>query len=175
MTMIYILTRFITFPGALTRGLFEQLVCRTHKTVVEDNRYLRNDENCSHIEHELMNTPGAAFAVCFVPMLLQLILGVCVSMCAVTNLIYLGSFSMPSGIIDIICLWLGFSLSVNCFPSVEDALNMIEKLYKTEGHVLKKIIFAPGAAVCFVGAYLEKYCLTFVSGIALTLIFAFSL
>lgn len=175
MTLIYIITRFLTFPGALVRGLIEHIVCRIHKTVIEDNRYIRTDENCSHIEHELMSTPGGAFAVCFVPMLFQIFLAACVSLAAATNLLYLGCFSMPYGIIDIVCLWVGFSLTVNCFPSVEDALNMWEKLYKTKGHVFQKIIFAPGAVICFVGAYLEKYCLTFVSGIVLTVILAFAI
>lgn len=174
MTAIYIITRFITFPGAFVRGLFEQIVCRIHKTVIEDNRYLRTDENSSHVEHELMSTAGSAFAVCFVPMICQLILAFFVSVTAATDLLYLGYFSMPQGIIDIVCLWVGFSLSVNCFPSVEDAINMWEKLYKTKGHLFMKIIFAPGAVVCYIGAFLEKYCITFISGIVITLILAFT-
>lgn len=175
MTLIYIITRFLTFPGALTRGFFEQLVCRTHKNAVEDNRYLRADENCSHIEHELMETAGGAFAICFVPMLFQLIFGLFVAFTAAADLLFLGYFSMPEGIIDIVCLWVGFSLSVNCFPSVEDAINMMEKLYKSKSNVLQKILFAPGAVICYAGAFLEKYCLTFISGIVITLIFAFTI
>lgn len=174
MTIIYIITRFLTFPGALIRGLMEQLVCRTHRNVIEDNRYLRTDENCSHIEHELMQTPGSAFAVCFVPMLIQLLLAFFVSVTAMADLFYLGYFSMPMGIVDIVCLWVGFSLTVNCFPSVEDAMNMWEKLYKTSGHKFQKVIFAPGAVICYAGAFLEKYCITFITGIALTLILAFA-
>lgn len=173
MTMIYIITRFLTFPGALIRGLFEQIVCRIHKAVVEDNRYLRNDENSSHIEHELMQTPGSAFAICYVPHICQLILAFFVSLTALVNLVSLDYFIMPYAIIDIVCLWVGFSLSVNCFPSVEDAMNMWEKLYKTSGHTFKKIIFFPGALICYVGAYLEKYSLTFVSGIILIAVCAF--
>lgn len=169
MTTLYIITRFLTFPGALIRGLFEQLVCRIHKTPVEDNRYLRRDENCSHIEHELMNTPGSAFAICFVPMLLQLILATFVSFTAFEELIMLDYFRMPQGIIDIVCLWVGISLTVNCFPSVEDAINMWEKLYKTKGHTVQKILFFPGAVICYCGAFAEKYGLTVISGVVLTL------
>lgn len=173
MTLIYVITRFLTFPGALVRGLFEQIVCRIHKTVVEDRRYLKTDETCSHIEHELMSTSGSSFAICFVPFLCQIILAFFVSVTAMTDLFYLGYFAIPNGIIDIVCLWVGISLAVNCFPSVEDALNMWEKLYKTKGHVFQKIIFAPGAVICFVGAYLEKYSLTFILSIAAALLLAF--
>ncbi len=175
MTALYIITRFLTFPAVFTRAFFEHIVCRIHKTVVEDNRAFHSDEACSHVEHELMKTPGSAFALCFVPMLCQLILGLFVSITAATDLLYLGYFQMPMAVIDIVCLWVGFSLSVNCFPLVEDAMNMWEQLYKTKGHVFQKIVFAPGAVICYVGAYLEKYCLTFVSGIVITLLFAFTL
>lgn len=175
MTVIYILTRFLTFPGALVRGFFEQLVCKTHKTVVEDNRYMRRDENCSHIEHELMQTPGSAFAICYIPHICQLLLAFFVSLTALVNLLSLGYYVMPGAVIDIVCLWVGFSLTVNCFPSVEDAMNMWEKIYKTSGHVFGKIIFFPGAVICYIGAYLEKYSLTFVTGLALLALCAFAI
>lgn len=167
MTTLYIITRFLTFPGAMTRAFWEQVVCRIHKTAVEDNRYLRNDEMCSHVEHEFMPTASRAFAVCFVPLLLQIVLAFLVATPAAFDLLYLGAFSFPKGIIDVICLWVGFSLLVNCFPSLEDAMNMIDKLYRGKANVFQKIIFAIGAGICYVGAFLERYCLTFLSSAVL--------
>lgn len=175
MTVLYVVIRYLTFPAALVRGLFEQIVCRIHKTVVEDRRCLKTDETCSHIEHELMKTPGSAFAICFVPFMCQLILAFLVSITAISDLFVLGYFPMPAGIIDIVCLWIGFSLVLNAFPSVEDALNMWDKLYKTKGHIFQKIIFAPGAVICFAGAYLEKYSVTLLTSAALALLLAFTL
>lgn len=173
MTALYIITRFLTFPGSLMRGFWEQIICRIHKVPVEDNRYLRNDEMCSHVEHEFMGGAAGAFAVCFVPMLLQLILAFIVSFASILNIYYLGIFSFPKSIIDILCLYIGFSLTVNCFPSVEDAMNMIEKIYKGKTNILVKIIFAPGAAVCYAGAFTERYCVTFLSTVCLTLFLIF--
>ena len=167
MTTLYIITRFLTFPGALIRTFIEHIICRTGKIVVEDNRSLRNDELCSHIEHELLETSGGAFAICFVPMLVQLILAFFISMPAVLNLLYLGAFSFPLSLIDVACLYIGFALLVNCFPSIEDALNMMEKLYKGKANILQKIIFAPGAVICYIGAYLERYCVTILTSVAL--------
>ena len=114
---------------------------------------------------------GTAFVIGFVPMLLQLLLAVFVSFIAVVNIVYLGSFSFPMSIIDIVCIYLGCSLLVNCFPSIEDALNMAEKIYRKETNIIAKIILAPGFAVMFVGAYLERYCLTFLSTAALLCVF----
>ncbi len=172
MTTIYIITRFLTFPGAVIRAFWEQVICRIHKSGVEDNRYLRQDEMCSHVEHELMKTAGSAFAVCFVPMILQLLLAFFVATPAAFDILYLGSFSFPKGVLDIICLWLGFSLVVNCFPSVEDAINMTDKLYFGKANVFQKIIFSPGAVICYLGAYIERYCVTFLSSAILMVVFA---
>lgn len=173
MTTLYIITRFITFPGAFLRCFLEQTVCRIHKTAVEDNRSLRKDELCSHIEHELIETSGGAFAICFVPMLVQFFLAFTVSFSAAMNLLYIGVFSFPNSIVDIVCLWLGLSLLVNCFPSVEDAINMVDRLYRRKSNIFLKIIFAPGTVICFIGAFLEKYCLTFISTVAIIAAFAY--
>ena len=54
MTGLYILIRYLTFPGAIMKGFWQQVVCRICKVPVEDNRYLRNDEMCGSVEHEFM-------------------------------------------------------------------------------------------------------------------------
>lgn len=173
MTTLYIITRFITCPGAFLRCFLEQVVCRIHKSAVEDNRCLRRDETCSHVEHELIETPGGAFAICFVPMLIQFILAFFVSLTAAVNLLYIGVFSFPLSIIDIVCLWFGFSLLVNCFPTIEDAINMIDRLYRSKANIFMKIVFAPGAAISFVGAYIERYCVTFLTSVVLIGVMAY--
>lgn len=172
MTGIYILIKYLTFPGALVRGMWEQIVCRMCKVPVEDNRYLRRDEMISHVEHEFMPKAQGAFAICFVPlffnMLGALFLGVIPSM----MLLYLQFRGLLLGISCVISYWFAFSLFVNAFPLIEDALNMMEKVYH-KGNILQKIIYAPGAVVCFIGAYLERYCLTFVAAVAITLFIIF--
>lgn len=173
MTIIYVITRFLTFPGALLRGFFEQIICRIHKIPVEDNRYLRRDELCSHIEHEFMPSAWTAFAICFVPMLLQLILAFFVSITAAINLLYLGVFSLPLSLIDVVCLWVGISLTVNCFPSIEDAMNLFDKLYHGKANILQKIILTPGTLIVYAGAYLERYAITFITSVGLTALFAY--
>ncbi len=175
MTTLYIITRFITFPGAMIRAFWEQIICRIHKAGVEDNRYLRNDEMCSHVEHEFMPKAGSAFAICFVPMILQLALALLISAPAAFDILYLGTFSFPMGLIDIACLWIGFSLVVNCFPSVEDAMNMMDKLYHGNANIFQKVIFALGAGICYVGSFIERYCLTFLSSVVLLVVCVFAI
>lgn len=172
MTLLYIITRFLTFPGALLRGFLEQLICRICKTPVEDNRYLRKDELCSHIEHEFITKTSGAFAICFVPMLIQLFLGFLVSITAAIDLLYLGVFTLPVALIDVVCLWVGISLVTNCFPSIEDAINLFGIVYGKDTNILVKIILTPGTLVCYAGAFLERYCITFLTSLGITLYLA---
>ena len=156
MTAIYILTRYLTFPGAFVRCLWEQIICRIHGVPMEDTRILRRDELCSHIEHELFPKFNAVLAFLLA---LGPVLGVFV-------------FRMNNPIVfavQVVAYWFAFSLYVNSYPSIEDALNMKEKIYK-EGNVLQKILFTPGFVGCYIGAYLERWGITFLLALAVLIL-----
>lgn len=165
MTSLYIITRFLTFPGSLVRGFFEQLVCRICGIPVEDNRIVRRDELSGHIEHELFPKSRGAFAVCFVPAFMNGVLAFLLFLCPFVNLFLFEMSGLVSIILSVISYWFAFSLYVNSYPTIEDALNMKEKVYK-EGTVLQKIFYAPGFLFLYIGAYAERYCITFLIAVA---------
>ena len=172
MTALYIIIKYLTFPGALVRGMWEQTVCRWSKVPVEDNRNLRRDEMISHIEHEFMPKSRGAFAICFVPFFFNMLGAFIFGTIPAVMLLYLqfrGIFLMATCAVS---YWFAFSLFVNAFPLVEDAMNMLDKVYK-KGNILQKIFYAPGAGICFLGAFLERYCITFVIAVAGTLAIIF--
>ena len=169
MTALYIIIKYLTFPGALVRGMWEQVVCRVSKVPVEDNRYIRKDEMISHIEHELMPTARGAFAICFVPCLFNLLGALIMGIIPSVMLLYLGFSGTMFTLACAVSYWFAVSLFVNAFPLIEDAMNMTEKVYK-KGNILQKIIYAPGVALTYLGAYLERYCLTFVIAVAVTVL-----
>ena len=159
MTFLYVISKYITFPGAYVRCMWEQIVCRITKTPVEDNRYIRDDEMSAHVDHELIESPSGAFAICFVPFFFNSI--------GTFLLLLFPFFFRPTGLAASIscalCVWFALSLFSNLFPQIEDALNMVSKTYK-KGNILQKILYTPGLIVLFIGAYLEKYLLTFIIG-----------
>lgn len=169
MTALYILIKYLTFPGALVRGMWEQIVCRISKVPTEDNRYIRSDEMISHIEHELMPTARGAFAICFVPFFLNMLGALFLGIIPASLLLHLGFSGAAFTISNALAYWFAFSLFVNAFPLIEDAINMKEKVYG-EGNLLQKIFYTPGFILTYAGAYLERYCLTFIIAIALTVI-----
>ena len=169
MTGLYVFTKFLTFPGALVRALWEQIVCRICGVPVEDTRALRSDELCSHIEHELMPRSRGAFAVCFVPAFMNGLLAFLLAISPTLGLFVFEMTGIPGMIVNIFAYWFACSLFINSYPSVEDVLNMREKVYH-EGTILQKIVYAPGFFFLFLGAYLERYCITTLIAIAGTIL-----
>ena len=174
MTMIYNLIKVLTFPGVYARCFWEQVVCRVSHTVVEDNRYLREGEICSHVEHELMKTPRAAFAMCFVPAFMNAIGAFALSLMPLVFLFIYASKDLMTTIVCAISYWFACSLFLNSYSLIEDAMNMMEKVYK-HGNILQKVLYAPAAVLLYVGSYLERYNVTavivIVSTVALILTF----
>lgn len=180
MTVLYVISKILTFPGALTKAFYEQIMCKILKCPVEDNRYIRTDEMCGHVEHELIERPVASFMYCFIPGLLNFLLAMFVGLFPLVNVIYLGNYSgfvasmqaLSSAITDanavalvdmllpIVFVWFTVSLLNNLFPLVEDAMVMKEQYAKL--NIVAKILFAPGFVVMYIGSKLEKTGLSFV-------------
>ena len=93
MKLIYVYVKIFTFPGALTKALFEQIACRMFGVPVEDNRYLRTDEMCGHVEHELIHTPLESYLFCLIPGLLNFLLAVMLGVIPFVNIFLLGNYS----------------------------------------------------------------------------------
>ena len=169
MTGLYVLTKYLTFPGCLMRGFWQQVVCRMCKVPVEDNRYIRNDETCGHIEHEFMPRARGAFAFCFVPAFMMSIMAFMLCLVPAFITIYLEIGDIYLKIASAVSYWFAISFYVNSYPMIEDAINMMNKVYK-HGNILQKIFYAPSAVILYLGAYLERYGITFILAVAATVL-----
>lgn len=147
------------FPGALVRGFFEHLVCKIFGVPVEDNRTLRNDEMSGHVEHELFTTARGAFCICFIPAFLCAILAFLLFICPFVNLFVFEIGSAAETALNIVSCWLAFSLMLNSYPTIEDALQLRELLYHG-GTVLQKIFYSISFPFLYAGAFAERYSVT---------------
>lgn len=168
MTKLYVTVKSLLFPGAYLRCFWEQVICRICGIPVEDSRYLRDDELTSHIEHEFALTAGKAFAVCYVPHFMTMLSSFFLALIPVFVLFINETDNTVITILCAIIWWFVVSALCNTFPSIEDAINMREKLYK-KGNIFQKIIFTPGFVVLYIGSYAENYLLTFIIAVAATI------
>ena len=124
MKILYLITKFLTYPGAFMKGFWEHVSCRTLKLQVTDRRYLRVDEGCGHAVHAPAMTPSKAFLLSWMPCLAQRILGWIFLGASVAPLLIFGQrggAANPMFVLEIIALFLGISFICNSFPRWEDA------------------------------------------------------
>lgn len=163
MTVIYVIVKMLTLPGAVTHAFFEHMCCRMSKIIVDDARVIQANEMLSHVDHELVKRRGASFDICFIPFLFNLFLGIIALSYGAAMIYYFSNFKSAFAWI---CLYLGISLCANLFPQVEDVAMLRENIYKRKKGLAAKIFAAPFYAVFFVGAYLEKFGLTLITSVA---------
>lgn len=167
MTTVYVVTRGLTYFGALLRTFWEHIVCRIFKIPAEDVNTFKNSELCGHVEHHIIYGKKAAFFMCFLPFTLNFILACCFLFTGSYRLFYIGDTSTYQAYIFV---WLGISCAANCVPSFEDMLSFKDNIYRGNNKFLK-VILAPFFAVICAGACLEKYSLTFLLSIGFAVAF----
>ncbi len=167
MRILYIITRILTFPGAYLRGFWEQLTCRILALPVEVPGYLRMDEACSHVEHTLAKKGFSSYLVATGAGFMNFMTGLPIFLAGFMNLRYMGIThhdDLGFFIFYIIITYIGFSMLCNIFPLVEDAMNLWEVAYKQKKmKIIGRIFFAIPSALAYAGAFLEKYCVTFIA------------
>ncbi len=173
MRYINAIVKILTFSGGFLRGFWEQMLCKAYGVPVENKKYFQFNEMAGHVEHEPLPTAGKSFWFCTISGLAMLLFG---TACAVPGVIYLFYFDVASVYLKILSwlfIYTAFCAFTNLFPSFEDALMMWEK-YKTFGKA-KRIIYAPGAAIMYIGSYAESWGITFATNLVLTvLLFLFA-
>ncbi len=154
--LIFII-KILTFPGTLLKAFLEHLTCRMFGIPIEFSKYFQKNELCGHIEHLLAPQKGS-FGICFMPHIITLFMGLIFSIPSAMNIVYLGKFN----VFGIIFFYLGISCLLNCFPLIEDVINMWDHLYGkgNNSKLVSKIFMAIPAAIMYAGAYMERYFIT---------------
>lgn len=170
MTMLYIASKILTFPGAYLRGFWEQLTCKILGLPVEVPGYLRIDEACGHVEHAMAKKGFASYLIATGPGFMNFMTGLPLFLAGFLNLKYMGMTVYDSPVFFafyVLIMYAGISMLCNLFPLVEDAMNLFDVVYsQKKANIVGRILMFIPSAITYVGAYLEKYCITFILWIA---------
>ncbi len=165
-TKLYIFSKILTFPGAYIRGFWEHLTCKILGLAIEVPGYLRIDEACGHVEHQLAKKGFAAYLIATGPGFMNLMTGFPIFLAGFLNLRYMGitpKDSVPLFILYVLMTYVGVSLLCNLFPLVEDAMNLNDLLFRQKkGNIIGRIFAAFPAFITNIGAYVEKYSISFI-------------
>ena len=163
MRIVYIIVKFLTLPGAMLHAFFEHMSCRASKIIVDDARAVQANEMLGHVDHELIKRKGPSFDVCFIPFVLNLMLGLLTLSYGATTIYYFGNLTDAFAWI---CLYLGISLLTNLFPQIEDVMMLKENFLVNNKKKISKILVAPFYAIFFVGSRIEKWGITPITSVA---------
>ncbi len=178
MRLLYIITKYLTFPGSYMRCVWEHITCRILKLMVEPAGYMRLDEACGHVEHSLAKSQFAAYLIATGPGFMNFNMGLVFFFFGYINVFQLGITpyeNVVMFIIYIISMYIGVSMLCCLFPLTEDILNFWDIAYsksakKTVGgkaaDSVGKVLGFPFAAVTRLGAFLEKNCIIFILWVA---------
>ena len=172
MTWLYVLTKTIFFPGAFLKGFWEHVTCRLLGVeIYAADTYLSRNRLCGHVS--MLPEPNAAksFFACFLPMLLNFSLGFPAFACGILTLGFMGVDVIdpltgkfcPLFILYVLLYLFGASCMCSLFPYTEDVRHLWRTHYGSDGTasgVGKVLAFLP-TCLMTVGAYLEKYSVTF--------------
>ncbi len=167
MSIIYVIVKVLTLPGAMLHAFFEHMSCRMARVIVDDARAVQFNEMLGHVDHELIKRKGPSFDVCFIPFFFNLMLGFFILSYGTTTILYLGRYN---DWFAWLCLYFGISIHTNLFPQIEDVMMVKENFYQKGKNHISKILIAPFYAIFFVGARLEKWGITLITSI----LFAFA-
>lgn len=166
MSILYLISKIITLPGAYIKAFWEHLTCRILRIPVENTKYMHYDEAFGHIEHEFAEGKAKSFLLCWLPGLVNALFGFVMLFAGYIGIFYLGvgPVNIETGktawifYIYLVMLYLGLALLCNLFPLVEDAVNMWDKIYGKDGmHIVWKIILFIPSIIIYAGAYIEKF------------------
>lgn len=165
MRIIYVIGKYITFPGAFLRAFWEHLTCLLLGIPVENTGYLRADEMCGHIEHFLPKKASATYILATAPGVMGLLTGLPMLLLGFVNLRFMGFVFADSAILFILyiaMIYVGASIMCCLHPHYEVALNLWDiTLSKLRSGKAKSVVggvfmLLPSLFV-YVGAVLERF------------------
>lgn len=131
MKILYLISKYLTIPATIIKGLWEHITCGVLNVLVEDGRYLQPNELCGHVDHEFTTTKSKTFFISWLPSVINAALAFFLSDAGFVGLFVLKvSPSDPIFWLYVILLYLGISFSCNMFPLFEDALNNWNLIYQ---------------------------------------------
>lgn len=160
MSILYVISKYITVIGSVLKGFWEHLFCRLLGVPVQDARYLQTNELCGHVEHDFTKTKLVTFFLCYLPGMMNRLFGYGMVIGG-----FLGMFLLKVPFdsiifwVYIVMLYIGISLMCNNAPLYEDALENWDLLYGKEQktNIAVKIFAFLPSVYFIVSAWMEKY------------------
>ncbi len=178
MKWLYVLAKYVYFPGSFLKALWEHLTFRNLQVPIADaDTYFGKGYHCGHVQCLLSDDARKSFFACLLPGIGNLLLGLPAFAAGCVALGYLGVDVIdplehtfcPLFPVYVLLYLFGASCLCSLFPRVQDARHMWKSLYGRQSSasgMLKALAFLPAGGLS-VGAFLERSSVLFLATLAL--------
>ncbi len=162
------LINILTFPGVIVHELARRIFCRMARVAILDARYFGAGDPGGYIQYETPRKPWQFLMIEIGPFFVNTLLGAVIATPGVIPLLLFGidSGSLP----DYLLAWLGFSIAVHAFPTLDDAKIARDVAFARGTPTLTQILFGPLSWAIYLGALGTLYWLELVYGLAVVIL-----
>lgn len=130
----------LTFPGVIIHEFAHMVFCRLKRIPVYDVKYFQFDTQVQgYVVHDRTDSFRSAFLISIGPFIINTAL--CLIMCfpATLRIFFFDDFNL----LTFLMLWLGVSIGMHAFPSIQDAENVwdLAKIEAKKNNVLAILSF----------------------------------
>ncbi|MBF0473877.1 MAG: DUF3267 domain-containing protein [Nitrospirae bacterium] len=142
------LISLVTFPGVIAHEIAHQFFCRLAKVAVLDVKYFQFSNPAGYVIHEIPRKTSQHLLIGLGPLFVNTIAGALIAFPAILPTLNFGS----SNPIDMVLIWLGFSIAMHSFPSTGDAKSIWAAVMRPGVNAIYKIIAVPIVGLLYLGA-----------------------
>lgn len=160
------LISIVTFPGVIVHELAHQLFCKISRIAIFDICYFRFGNPSGYVVHEEPKNAKQQILIGVGPFIVNTVIGALISLPAAIPVIKFKS----GNILEYILIWLGVSIAMHSFPSVQDAKSIWASIRKKETPMLVKIVGTPIVGIILICSIGSVAWLDFIYGIAIAML-----
>lgn len=134
-----ILIAIATFPGVIVHEIAHQLFCSLARVSVIEVCYFRIGNPAGYVIHEIPKKASQKILIGLGPFFINTLLGAIISLPAAIPVIKFGT-GTP---LDYILIWLGVSIAMHSFPSIQDARGIWDAVKEDNTPFILKLLVAP--------------------------------
>ena len=160
--LLRILLSYLAFPGVIVHEFGHQLFCHLTGTRVREVCYLRLGFPAGFVVHDAPASPWKHLLIASGPLVVNTAAGF---------LLGLGALRAPAcrlaGTTEVLLLWLGVSVALHAFPSLDDATSLLESVWVRSAGVLVRLVISVLGGLMVVGAFGAFFLVDLAYGIAI--------
>jgi hypothetical protein len=155
-----------TFPGVIVHELAHQLFCRLYSVPVFKVVYFQFENPCGYVLHDKPRTKMQHLMIGIGPFIINTLVGGLIALPASLPVLHFGH--SPS-VLDILFIYLGFSIAAHAFPSTGDASAIWKSVNEENTPFWVKLVSYPVVGLIYLGAIGSFFWLDIIYGVGVVM------